>query len=154
MTAMSTLATIRPDAWNFPLFLHVLGAMILVGGLLTGASTLAYAHGDVKYLRLGYWTLLAVALPGLVLMRLGAQWIYTKEDWDDVADEPTWIMIGGVTADIGGGLFILSLIAGGIGLRRLRDGGGAGLLKATMVVALLLLAAYVVAAWAMAGKPG
>ncbi len=31
MTAV--LASIRPDSWNFPLFLHVLGAMILVGGL-------------------------------------------------------------------------------------------------------------------------
>jgi hypothetical protein len=154
MSGMSTLATIRPDDWNFPLFLHVLGAMILVGGLLTGASTLAYARGDVRYLRLGYWTLLAVALPGLVLMRIGAQWIYTTSTYDDLKDEPTWIMIGGVTADVGGALFVISLIVGGIGLRRLRDGGGVGLLKATMVVALVLLAAYVVAVWAMAGKPG
>ena len=38
---MSMIALIRPDSWNFPLFLHVLGAMILVGGLLTGASALA-----------------------------------------------------------------------------------------------------------------
>jgi hypothetical protein len=30
---MSILAVVRPDSWNFPLFLHVLGAMILVGGL-------------------------------------------------------------------------------------------------------------------------
>ena len=28
------LASIRPDSWNLPLFVHVLGAMILVGGLL------------------------------------------------------------------------------------------------------------------------
>ena len=34
----TVLAAIRPDSWNFPLFVHVLGAMILVGGLLTGAS--------------------------------------------------------------------------------------------------------------------
>ena len=32
---MSVLAAIRPDSWNFPLLLHVLGAMILVGGTLT-----------------------------------------------------------------------------------------------------------------------
>jgi hypothetical protein len=147
------LAVVRPDDQNFPLFLHVAGATILVGGLLTGASTLAYARGDTRFLRLGYWSLLAVALPGLVLMRIGAQWIYTKQGWDEVEDEPAWIMIGGVTADIGGALFLVSLVVGGFGIYRLREGKGAGLLKATMIVALVLLAAYVVAAWAMAGKP-
>jgi hypothetical protein len=147
------LAVIRPDDWNFPLLVHVLGAMVLVGGLLTGASTLAYARGDTKFLRLGYWTLLAVALPGLIVMRIGAQWIYTKEGWDDVEDEPVWIAIGGVTADIGGVLFLVSLALGGFGVYRLREGKGQGLLKATMVIGLILLAAYVVATWAMAGKP-
>jgi hypothetical protein len=147
------LAVIRPDDQNFPLLLHVAGATILVGGLLAGASTLAYARGETRFLRLGYWTLLMVALPGLILMRIGAQWIYTKQGWDDVEDEPAWIAIGGVTADIGGLLFLVSLAVGGFGIYRLREGKGAGLLKATMVVALILLAAYVVAAWAMAGKP-
>ena len=41
---MTVLALIRPDSWEFPLFLHVLGAMVLVGGLLTGASSLASAR--------------------------------------------------------------------------------------------------------------
>ena len=27
------LAAIRPDSWNFPLFLHILGAMVLVGAV-------------------------------------------------------------------------------------------------------------------------
>jgi hypothetical protein len=147
------LAVARPDDWNFPLFVHVLGAMILVGGLLTGASALAFARGDSRLLRLGYWTLVAVALPGLVLMRVGAEWIYRTSIWDDVPEEPTWIMIGGVTADIGGVIFLLSLVAGGLGLRRLDEGRGAGLLKVTMIVSLVLLAAYVVAVWAMTGKP-
>ena len=30
---MNLLATIRPTAWDLPLFLHVLGAMALVGAL-------------------------------------------------------------------------------------------------------------------------
>ena len=34
---MSVLAAIRPDDWNFPLLLHVLGAMLLVGGLLAAS---------------------------------------------------------------------------------------------------------------------
>jgi hypothetical protein len=150
----TVLALSRPTEWNFPLFLHVLGAMILVGGVLTGASALYFARGNVAQIRLGYWSLLLVGLPGLILMRVGAQWIYTEAGWDDVEDEPAWIAIGGIVADIGGVVFILSLIAGYIGLRRLRDGsGGAGLLKATTYVSLALLVAYVVAIWAMTGKP-
>jgi hypothetical protein len=152
---MSVLAVVRPDSWNFPLFLHVLGAMILVGGLLAGASALAFARGDARLLRLGYWSLVAVSLPGWVLMRIGAGWIYSKEHWDDVPDKfrPAWLGIGLVIADLGGLILLVSLIAGGIGVRRLREGKGSGLLKVTLVLSLVLLAAYVVAVWAMAGKP-
>ena len=32
-----TLATIRPDDWNMPLFVHVAGAMLLVGSLVVVA---------------------------------------------------------------------------------------------------------------------
>jgi phage shock protein PspC (stress-responsive transcriptional regulator) len=35
----------------------------------------------------------------------------------------------------------------------MREGKGARLLQVTMVLAFVMLAAYVVAAWAMAGKP-
>jgi hypothetical protein len=152
---MSVVAAIRPDSWNFPLFLHVLGAMILVGGLLTGASTLGFARGDVRFLRLGYWSLLVVSLPGWVLMRIGAQWISTKEGWDDLPDalEPRWLSIGGFVADVGGLVLLVSLIAGGVGVYRLREDKGSGLLKVTMVLSLVLLLAYLVAVWAMAGKP-
>ena len=152
---MSVVALIRPDSWNFPLFLHVLGAMILVGGLLAGAATLGYAKGDARFLKLGYWTLLAVSLPGWVLMRIGAGWISSKEGWDDLPDElvPTWLTIGFFVADLGGLILLVSLIVGGIGVYRLRQGKGSSLLRATMVLSLVLLAAYLVAAWAMTGKP-
>jgi hypothetical protein len=152
---MNVLAVIRDDSLNFPLFVHVLGATVLVGGLLAGASALGYARGDVRFLRLGYWSLLAVALPGWIVMRVGAEWIYRKEHWDDVprSAEPAWITIGGITADIGGVIFLVSLVAGGIGVYRLREGKGAGLLKVTLALSILLLAGYVVAIWAMSGKP-
>ena len=151
---MSILAVVRPDSWNFPLFLHVLGAMILVGGLLTGVSSLAFARGDARFLRLGYWSLLAVSLPGWILMRTGAEWIASREGWTkEGVPSPTWLDIGAIIADLGGLILLISLIVGGVGVYRLRQGKGAGLLKGTLVLSLILLAAYVVAVWAMAGKP-
>jgi hypothetical protein len=153
--SMSVIAAVRPDSWNFPLFVHIVGATILVGGLLTSGSALAFAKGDAKLLRLGYWSMLAVSLPGYVIMRIGAEWIYTKENWDDVPDDliPAWLDIGYIVADAGALVLLIALIVGGIGVYRMREGKGAGLLKVTMVLAFVLLAAYVVAAWAMAGKP-
>jgi hypothetical protein len=151
---MTVLAAIRPDSWNFPLFLHLFGAMILVGGLLTSASTLGFARGDVRFLRLGYWSLLAVSLPGWILMRAGAEWIASKEGWTKSGvPSPTWLDIGMLTADLGGLILLVSLIAGGVGVYRLREGKGSGLLKTTLVLSIVLLAAYLVAVWAMAGKP-
>ena len=151
---MSAVASIRPDSWNFPLFLHVLGAMILVGAVLTGASVLAFARGDTRMLRLGYWSLLAVGLPGYVLMRIGAEWTASREGFNDEGvSAPTWLDTGYFIADLGLLVFVIALIVGGVGVYRLRAEKGAGLLKGTMVLSLLLLAAFVVAIWAMAGKP-
>ena len=128
--------------------------MVLTGGLLTGASSLGFARGDARFLRLGYWSLLAVSLPGWVLMRAGAQWIASKEGWTKKGvPSPTWLDIGYLLADIGGLVLLVSLVVGGIGIRRLRQGRGSGLLKATLVLSIVLLAAYLVAVWAMAGKP-
>ena len=152
---MSVLATVRPDDWNFPLFVHVLGATLLVAGLVTGAAALVFARGDAKLLRLGFWSLMLVSFPGWVIMRLGAQWIYAREGWDKVPSSliPNWLDIGAVIADAGGLVLVVTLIIGGIGVRRLEAGKSSALLKATLVLSVVLLAAYVIAVWAMAGKP-
>ena len=151
----TVLAAVRPDSWNFPLFVHILGAMILVGGLVTAAGALAWARGDAASLRLGYRSLLAVAFPGWIVMRIGAEWIYSKEGWDELPDsaQPAWLGIGYLLADAGGLILLISLIVGGVGVYRMREGKGSGLLKTTLILSLILLAAYVVAVWAMSGKP-
>lgn len=153
---MSIVAAVRPDSQVIPLLVHVFGAMTLVGGLLAGSSVLAFARNDARFLRLGYWSLLILALPGWVVMRVGAQWIYSEEGWDDLpegVDEPGWITTGAVIADLGGVILLVSLAVGGFGVYRLREGKGSALLKVTLLLSLVLLAAYVVAAWAMTGKP-
>jgi hypothetical protein len=128
--------------------------MILVGGLVAGAACLGLARGDARFLRLGYRSLLAVALPGWLLMRVGAEWIASKEGWNDKGvPSPTWLNIGFVLADAGGLILLISLIVGGIGVRRLRAGQGSTLLRTTLALSVVLLGAYVVAVWAMAGKP-
>ena len=144
---------LRPDSLNLPLFVHVLGAMILVGGLLATSTSVIVARGDVRTLRIGVMTLLFVCLPGYIVMRGGAQWIYSREHLDQLDEDPAWIGIGYITADAGALLLIISLILGGLGLRRVRGGGGTGLLRTSLIISVVLLAAYIVAIWAMGAKP-
>ena len=126
--------------------------MILVGGLLTCVVAIMLSRGDARLLRIGWISLLALGLPGWIAMRAGAEWIYSKEGWSG-DDDPTWLGIGFITADLGGVLLLAALVCGWIGVRRLRDGGGVGLLKAVNILAVIALAIYVVAVWAMGGKP-
>lgn len=151
------LAAIRPAGQDFPVLLHIVGATVVFGGLLASVSSLALARGEVRLLRLGYFSLLFVALPGMTLMWLSGEWIYHKQGWNHLPSQVShvdWLSIGFFVGDYGGLFFIAALILGGVGILRLRDGkGDAGLLKVTMVMALLLAVAYVVAVWAMTGKP-
>ncbi len=147
------LAAVRPHSWDFALFIHVAGAMILVGGLVTaaGAGILGWRDTAAGLRRFSALTLFAVALPGWLIMRAGAEWIYSKEGWDKLT--PSWLDIGFFTADIGGIILLVALILGGIGVRRARSGGGAALLRTSTVLAAALVVVYVVAVWAMGGKP-
>jgi hypothetical protein len=143
---------IRPDSWNFPLLLHVFGAMVLLGGLLAGAIALLVSRRAGLLRGVGFRILLLVALPGYVLMRIGAEWIYSKEGFTG-NDDPAWVGIGYITADAGALILLVTLIVGGVGARRAGRSGGGGLSRAAGVLATLLLAVYVVTVWAMAAKP-
>jgi hypothetical protein len=153
---VSVLAAVRPDDVNLALLVHVIGAMALVGALVTSSAAAVVGWRDAAgpLPRLAYRTLLFVALPAWFVMRLGGQWVYAEESLDELATEPAWVGIGFVTADLGGLLLLVALVLGGIGLRRSRSGRGGGLLKASTIIAVLLLAAYVLAVWAMSAKPG
>lgn len=149
-----TIALVRPDDWNFPLLVHVAGAMLLIGSLVTVAALLLLAwRGDSSGLiRLGFRALLIAALPSYVLMRVGAEWINSKES---IPDGVGWIGIGYITADAGLLLLLISTILAGLAARRARrhPGGGGRLGRVATVLTLVLLAAYVVAVWAMTTKP-
>ena len=156
---MSALAALRPNDLELPLFVHVLGAMVLVGGLVTAVVFQALAWrrrepADVTaFHRAGFWALLGVALPGWVVMRLGGEWIYSEEGWSG-EDDPSWLGVGFVTADLGLVVLLVAILLAGLGLRGLRRGGTANLLgRIATPLAMLLLIAYLVAVWAMTAKP-
>jgi uncharacterized membrane protein YidH (DUF202 family) len=151
---VTVLAAIRPDSWNFPLLLHVLGAMLLVGTLVlaTSALILAWRNGEAAMVRLGYRSLLLGVLPSLIVMRVGAGLIASKEHLDN--SNATWIGIGFTTADGGTVLLIVAIVLAALATRRTaRAEGSSKLGRASAVLASLLLVAYLVTVWAMAAKP-
>jgi uncharacterized membrane protein len=154
------LAAIRPTGWDFPLFLHVLGAMILVGGLVVAVSMqlLAWRRrnpADVAaFSRGAFWALLTVALPGWVVMRVGGEWIRSKEGYSG-PDDPSWLGFGYFAADLGFVVLLVTVLLAGLGVRRLRrSGGGTSILgRIATPLATILLTLYLVAVWAMTAKP-
>jgi uncharacterized membrane protein len=156
---LTLLADIRPSEWEFPLFVHVLGAMALIGSLVLAACYLvpAWRGGSAASLRAGFLTLFYAALPSFLVMRVSAEWIADKEGWADLDDPPDWIDIGYITGDAGGLFLIIALILSGIAMRRLRSAGAESVgtsVRVTTVLVSILLVAYLIAIWAMTTKPG
>jgi hypothetical protein len=92
------------------------------------------------------------------VLRISAEWIADKEGWNDVPDDaiPAWIDIGYITSDVGALFLIVSLIAGGIAVRRARRAGGETSGTATRIATVLvslMLVGYLVAIWAMTTQP-
>jgi hypothetical protein len=149
------MATVRPDSWNFPLFLHVAGAMVLVGALVVVAWTLVKAwRGDTAgFTAVAYRTLLYVAIPSFIVMRGSAQWIAHKEHLDD--SDVSWIGIGFSASDSGALFVIVATVLAGLGARRLRREGSASptLGRVAAVLTLIPLIAFMVTIWAMTAKP-
>lgn len=155
---------VRPDDWDFPLFLHVLGALVLVGALVTAAYFLFAARrdGSVDTLRAGYKTLLYAAIPSFIAMRVGAEWISDKEGWNEADPAPDFIDIGYMTSDPGALLIIISTVLAGLAVRRAgrveAEGGGTATAGTAVAIAGWLTAfmvlAFTVAVWAMTTKAG
>jgi hypothetical protein len=154
------LAAIRPDSWNFPLLLHVFGAMVLTGGLITAfsAQAVGWNRGTPAdafgFGRLGFRALLYAAVPGWIVMRIGAGWIYEEVGFTG-DDDPGWIGIGFITAEAGGLLILIATILAGLGVRSLRKSGanGSTMIRVSTVLVGITLLAYIVAVWAMSAKP-
>lgn len=149
-----TVAVIRPDSWDFPLFLHVVGAIALTGSA-AAVAILAFASGRerdpgrVHLLRLTtFGTLLLAALPAFVVMRLTAEWIRSRED---VQGDPTWLGVGYLVSDAGFVVLVLLTVLSGVTVRRAR--GRTWPTWIVTVVTLVYIAALVAVTWAMTTKP-
>jgi protein-S-isoprenylcysteine O-methyltransferase Ste14 len=142
------LAILRPDDWDFPLFLHVFGAIAV-----TGATAAAFA-GAVAARRWPWLrgvvarTLLFVVFPAWVLMRVAGQWIDSKED---IPGDPGWLGVGFIVGDAGLVLLVVAMIVAAVSVRRPERKWPNGTVA---VITGVYLAGLLVAMFAMSGKPG
>ena len=152
-----TFLLIRPDSWNFPLFLHVAGAMVVTAAVFASVAMLALAwraadEQRAVLTRFAFRTLLFAGIPAWFVMRIGAEWIYSKEYSGD--NDPSSVGVGYAIAEPSGILILLATILTWLSARRLRSGGGGGgLAKAGAVLATIAVAFFVIAIWAMTTKP-
>jgi hypothetical protein len=148
------LAAIRADEVNFWLTVHVLGAMLLVGALVLAlmALFLAWRDGSGAPARLAYRSLLIGVIPAWIVMRVSAQFLLDKQGLEEA--ELVWIDIGFMAAEPGFLFIIIATVLAGLAARRARRGEapGAGV-KVAAVLGSILVAAYVVATYAMTAKP-
>ena len=90
-----TYLLIRPDSWNLPLFVHVAGAMVVTAALVVTVGSLALAWratGEERaaITRFGFRTLLYAGIPAYLVMRIGAEWILSRENIP--TDNALWAM--------------------------------------------------------------
>jgi hypothetical protein len=147
-----TLALIRPDSWNLPLFLHVLGATLTFGATAT-VAIVAFAGRPAAseralWLRgLAFKIGLFVLVPAWVLLRVAAGWIDSKEF---PHHEPGWVGVGYPVTEGGLLLIVVMLILGRLSARR-RETRTAAVVP---WLATIYLVALGIAWFAMTAKPG
>jgi hypothetical protein len=150
------LAAVRPDSWNVLLFFHVAGAMATLALLILSVYALrsATVRGDHPATRFAFRLLWRGVLPAFLVMRVFAQLIADEEKLAD--SEAAWIGIGYMSTDAGLLFLIIALVLTGLAARKAKAGAavaGAAGLKVATALSGVLIAAYVVAIWAMTAKP-
>jgi hypothetical protein len=151
-----TVLIIRPDSWNFPLLLHVGGAMAVVASvsvaavaLIQGWRTSDPSAASLK--RFGARTLLYAGIPSYFVMRIAAEWIASREGLTN--SNAAWLGDGYLAADLGGLVLLVATIVANLAVRRDPDSGVGKLAKVGAGLSLILVALYVFAVWAMTTKP-
>jgi hypothetical protein len=137
----------------WPLFLHVLGSMVLVGAVLVAVivSWVGWRRPALPVLaRTAFWSLVAVGIPAYVVFRVAAQIIYDDEKDAFGGSDPTWVGIGFAVSELGL-LILLATIGFAFWWRRTGKPVAPRIVAVLSSVYLVLLAI----AWlAMSGKWG
>jgi hypothetical protein len=137
---------------NYRVFLHVLGAIMLSGGIgavvVLAIATKRRPEHAALLSRLAFRTLVLVVIPAWILMRVGAQQV---ADSEYPGTTPGWVGVGFIVSE-GVGAFILA--SGVIAFLSARRGGAGRLATTLAVLAPIQLIALVVAWWAMTTRPG
>jgi hypothetical protein len=142
------LAIVRPDNLNFPLFLHVLGAMTVTGAT-AAVFIAAISERRWPWLRLVVArTLLLATFPAWILMRLGGAW---EDSRSPIGDDKGWLGVGYLVGDAGFVLLIVAMILAAVGVRRPQRTWP---IRAVAVITGVYFVALLVAMFAMTGKPG
>lgn len=145
------MAAIRPDSWNPALFLHVLGAMVLVGVLVAGSvALLAWPQHEnsARLDRFAFRLLLLAGLPAYIAMLVTGEWLTSKQGLGG-EDDPAWFLIGILVGDLTGLLLVVSIVLAAIASWKSKALVG----RLAGAVAALALILCLVGVWAMTAKP-
>jgi hypothetical protein len=152
------VAAIRPDAgWEWALLFHVLGALLLIGGVAlvsvasVGALRTPVLARALALRRVALRGMLLLVIPAFIVMRVAAEWVRSEDPFDDAA---AWIDIGYVISDAGVIVLVLLAILAWLGVRATIRGHLAPVAgRIHALLAPLYLVALLVAVWAMTTKP-
>ena len=154
-------ASICGPGCGFPLFLHVLGATVLVGAIATVAIvtwvSLRRPVEQAQVLRrMVFWTFVFVVWPGWLAMRLAGQWVLSLDMYSGIEDaDPGWLGVGFIVGDLGVLVLVISTILAWFAYRRTRPERPKPVVAPIFAgLTTLYLVALAVAWFAMSGKPG
>ena len=152
-------ASLCGPSCGFPLFLHVFGATVLVGGvatvvLLAFASLRRDAAQAALLRRVAFFTMLAVVWPGLIAMRIAGQWVLSKYSGLEDAD-PGWLGVGFIVGDVGVLVVALTTLFAWLAYRQTKpERPRPAAARVLAGLATIYLVALAVAWFAMSAKPG
>ena len=146
---------------GFPLFLHVFGATVLVGAIATVAfvtwASLRRPPEQAQLLRrMVFWSMVLVAWPGWLAMRIAGQWVLSLDLYSGIEDaDPGWLGVGFIVGDLGVLVLAISTILAWFAYRRTAPERPKPVTAPILAgLTTLYLVALAVAWFTMSAKPG